>query len=789
MVISLFGEGFMRNSKFSKWLGLSFVFLPLLNIAGVTQASGSGPSYYVRLAKDGQGAEALGLEPRLQLDYGSFTWLELGKNDYEKLAGRKADFSLDPNAAQVRVRGFAFDPLAEGEPTLTKGLQTMGTGAGLRLIQFTGPVQGGWLNKIEASGLRVLQYYPHNTYLVWGSANLNNATEALDFVRWQGEFHPAYKTGPGLDKVAGEIHNLAITFYNDGNTDQVLEEIKALGGGYLRHFAAQPDQAFITAIFSLDASRVAEVANIAQVWAIEYLSPTPGLDDENGAQIVAGNYSGSPAKPFTGFFTWLTNKGIDGSGITWADVDTGLNGTHPDIAGRSPVYVSYPTAGSANTDPDGHGSHTAGAIFGDPRTAFGGTGIQDPNGFYWGLGAAPRAGMVIQNALWSDVWPPTGGWQLLSKDSVINGAMGSSNSWYTGATGAQGYSAAARTHDIMVRDANFDTPTIAEPLIMVFSAGNAGPGSSTMTEPKEAKNLITVGASDNYPRTGASINGLADFSSRGPALDGRLLPNVTAPGVQTASWNGSGVTCGTKVSGSGANYYNYCQGTSMAAPFVSGASALIGQWWGKQGRGTPSPAMTKALLINGASDMVGGNYVSGTIPNNNQGWGRVNLGSVIDNGASWVYHDQDTLFKQTGETRTYRIKVPSTASPVKVSLVWTDAPGAAGASPALVNDLHLKVVSGGNTYRGNVFSGGWSSTGGTDDILNNIENVYIQSPGATLEVTVTAANIAGDGVPYNGYPIDQDFALVCSNCIEVPTPVFCWDCLPNRGGWRAVLGQ
>jgi hypothetical protein len=708
---------------------------------------------------------------------------------YKKLAAGKAALSLESNAAQVWVRGFAFDPLVEGEPTLTKGLQVMGTGAGLRLIQFTGPVQPAWLKKIETSGLRLLQYYPHNTYLVWGSANLNNATEALDFVRWQGEFHPAYKTGPGLDKVAGEIRNLAITFYNDSNTDQVLEEVKALGGGYLRHFAAQPDQAFITAIFSLDASRVAEVARITQVWAIEYLSPTPGLDDEVGAQIVAGNYSVSPPEPSTGFFTWLTNKGIDGSGITWADVDTGLNGTHPDIAGRSPVYVSYPTAGSANTDPDGHGSHTAGAIFGDPRTANGGTGIQDPNGFYWGLGAAPRAGMVIQNALWSDDWPPTGGWQLLSKDSVINGAIGSSNSWYTGASGAQGYSAAARTHDIMVRDANFDTPTIAEPLIMVFSAGNAGPSSSTLTEPEEAKNLITVGASDNYPRTGASINGLADFSSRGPALDGRLLPNVTAPGVETASWNSSDATCGTKVSGAGANYYNYCQGTSMSAPFVSGASALIAQWWSKHGRGTLSPAMTKALLINGASDMVGGNNISSNIPNNDQGWGRVNLGSVIDNGASWVYHDQDTVFTQTGETRIYRVQVPNTASPVKVSLVWTDAPGAVGASPALVNDLNLTVVSDGNTYRGNVFSGGWSIIGGIHDVLNNIENVYIQHPGATLDVMVRADNIVGDGVPYNGYPTDQDFALVCSNCIEIPIPVFCWACLPNRGGWRAVFGQ
>lgn len=750
----------MRNAGL--WKRLSFcVTMALVFSAiavGAAQALEEKQSFFVRMPKTGQRVEALGLQPRLDLDYGSFRWLELSKTDYEKLAGGGADFTLEPEAAQVRVRGFAFNPLVEGEPALPAELRAQPGETGLHLIKLAGPPQDSWLKGLEASGLRILQYYPHYTYLVWGGAVQTNASEALSFTRWQGRFHPAYKFGSGLEQAAGRIQNVAITLFNDGDIKKSLANIEALGGSYLRHFAAQPDNAFVTAVFTLDASRLADVARLATVWSIEYLSPRPGFDDENGAQILSGNYAGSPATPSTGFYAWLTGKGIDGDGITWADVDTGLNGAHPDIAGRTPVYISYEGAGAADEDPDGHGSHTAGAIYGNPR---GGTELTDPGGFYWGMGAAPQAGMVIQNALYGSYWPPIGGWEVLSKDSVTNGAIGSNNSWYTGASGAQGYSAAARTHDFMVRDANFDTAATAEPLIMVFSAGNSGEyGASTITEPKEAKNLISVGSSDNYPRIGSSINGLAYYSSRGPALDGRVLPNVIAPGYQTSSWNGTDAICGSTVPGDGAAYYNYCSGTSMAAPFVSGAAVLIADWWGKQGRGTPSPAMTKALLINGASDMAGGDNVGGNIPNNNQGWGRVNLRNVINTAAAAVYHDQDYTFQNTGESKTYNFQAPNTAAPVKVTLVWTDAPGAVGASPALVNDLNLTVVSGGNTYRGNVFSDGWSTTGGSYDTLNNIENVFIQSPGATVQVTVTAASIAGDGVPYNADTTDQDFALV-----------------------------
>jgi hypothetical protein len=91
-----------------------------------------------------------------------------------------------------------------------------------------------------------------------------------------------------------------------------------------------------------------------------------------------------------------------------------------------------------------------------------------------------------------------------------------------------------------------------------------------------------------------------------------------------------------------------------------------------------------------------------------------------------------------------------------------------GGATALVNNLNLTVVNDGTTYRGNVFSGGWSTTGGSADALNNLENVYIQNPGVSTFITIDAANIAGDAILYQGDATDQSFALVCSNCVAGP---------------------
>ncbi len=712
-----------------------------------------------------------GVTPTWAADYGSFMWLELPVSQLP--LPRLSDAPYEVVELTLGIHNFRFDPL-RGEPAIAPELRSKPMSeTGLYLVQFHGPVADVWLQDLRDAGLRPLQYYPHNTYLVWGAFQATEAVNRAPYVRWSGAFQPAYKLNPTLAAMAGKledakvVENVAITFYNDGDIERTLKALSDLGGEYLQHFAAQPDGAFQTAIFKLPAGRLNEAANLATVWAMDYVAPRPGLDDEVSNQISTGNHTGGV--PFTGYQSWLTNKGVSGAGVIFADVDSGLdtnnNATaHLDIRGRIAAFVDY-TGGAVTTDTDGHGTHTGGIIAGN-----GAMGRTDPNGFLYGQGVAPGAQLVVQNALQGTAWPPAGGWQQLSKDSVLNHAVGSNNSWYTGASGAQGYSAAARTHDFMVRDANFDTATVAEPLIMVFSAGNSGSGASTITEPKEAKNLISVGASENYRPdnplgsgcgASANIEGVVSFSSRGPALDGRLLPNIVAPGSDVASlrsYTGSYSGCGAVVSGQ--PDYVYMSGTSMAAPQVSGGVALITQWWrALKGGANPSPAMAKALLINGATGMT-----SSSIPNNNQGWGRMNLDNVIESGVFSDYYDQDFIFGQTGETwqATYRVADPT--RPVKVTLVWSDAPGAAGANPALVNNLDLVVTAGGNTYLGNVFSGGQSVTGGTADALNNIENVFL--PAGTdgiVEITINASNLAGDGVPYNGDATDQDFALVVYN--------------------------
>lgn len=141
------------------------------------------------------------------------------------------------------------------------------------------------------------------------------------------------------------------------------------------------------------------------------------------------------------------------------------------------------------------------------------------------------------------------------------------------------------------------------------------------------------------------------------------------------------------------------------------------------------------------------------------------------------------------------VGVDDPAKPLKVSLAWSDAPGAVGANPALVNNLDLEVDTDGSTYLGNDFSAGWSTTGGAADTLNNLENVYVASPGAQATIRIRATNIAGDGVPFVGDTTDQDFALICFNCAEEPdftlevTPAILEVCAPSDGVFGVDVGS
>ncbi len=761
--------------------------------AGPTRAD----SRFVRVPMSGRHLLGqLGVTPRYASDYGSYRWLELAETDYQRLAVSGLDYVEDNEAGSVQINRFRFDPLRDGTPPAGAAGEATGTGPGFHLVQFRAPVQAQWLSALEQGGLEPLQYYPANTYLVWGEPTAVARAAHLPFVRWQGPVLPAYKPAQSLDARSGTIANVDVMFYDERQVEATLAAIRKAGGRVLQHYPAQPDRKFFNAIVELPASAIDAVAAIHNVLWLGFQDAHPLLDDEMSDQIQAGNHPGGV--PVTGYLGYLSGLGYDGSGVTWAIIDTGIDYDHPDLSGRIVGGYSFPgacnPAGQPGSDCSGggHGSHVAGIVAGDATNT-----AADADGFRYGLGIAPGAGLYAMNSLSAGAWPPSGGWQEHSKRAVLGNAIGANNSWTTGEGTAHGYQASERTHDLMVRDGNFDTPTVAEPFIEVFSAGNSGPGSGTLTSPKDAKNIITVAASANY-RAG-SIDNIASFSSRGPAVDGRQVPMIAAPGQQIASArNDLGGNCtgsGYDIPGTGnPALYSFCSGTSMASPHVAGAVVLLTEWWRSFNMGsTPSPAMAKALLVNNAVDMAGNTSARW---NNAEGWGRVNVNNIIAPDVAVEYWDQDHLFTAAGQTREITLGVADPTKPVRITLAWTDAAGAPGANPALVNNLDLSVVDGGNTYRGNVFAGGWSTTGGTADNRNNLENVFIQNPtGSALTITVAATTLPGDGVPYNASSTDQDFALVCSNCALAPdftqsvSPADLAVCAPASADYTVNVGS
>ena len=267
--------------------------------------------------------------------------------------------------------------------------------------------------------------------------------------------------------------------------------------------------------------------------------------------------------------------------------------------------------------------------------------------------------------------------------------------------------------------------------------------------------------------TAGNSNQMASWSSRGPVDDTRIKPDVVAPGTWILSaysnlyqqgygdpvnpqngihqWDGWGMPYNSD--------YKYMGGTSMSNPIAAGGVTVIRDYYNKAKGINASAALVKATVINSAVDMAdenndGVNDNDFPIPNVHEGWGRINLANATDGSIQYV-EETPTGGLSTGGSQNFT--VTPTGGPLKVTLVWSDYPSTETASVNLVNNLDLTVTNGSNTYRGNVFSGGWSVTGGTADNRNNVENVYIQSPSGSYTITVNAFNVP------NG---PQKFALV-----------------------------
>ena len=671
----------------------------------------------------------------------------------------------------IQTEAPAFAPAAPLQPLTDRAV------SGLYLIQFTDHLQDDWKTALRSLRVELLQYVPEDAFVAKLDEVSVRQVEALPFIRWVGAYRPEHKLHPALRPAAGfapanDAVSITVLLSPQATPAEMAEARGSLQG---RVQEARPR---FGAVLRGKISR-ARLARLSQSPGVLWMEPGPQIKlfDEIAAEIVAGE--GDPS----GHGTFTQDFDFDGRGVTVAVADSGLhtgdtNTMHPDLFGRVNALFYYGNLENAS-DEHSHGTHVAGIVAGN-----GATGEEDEIQTRYGVGVASGASIVVQRLFdGAGGYEAPSSFEVLTHDAVRAGAEIGSNSWGEDTQGR--YDVSAAEFDALVRDADAEVAGDQQ-YILEFSAGNAGPGPQTIGSPAVAKNVIATGASQNnrfdFFIYAEGQDAMADFSSRGPCEDGRIKPDVVAPGTWIASLR-SPYGDDNNAWGEISENYLYQGGTSQAGPQVSGAAAVFVQYYRQTyAIGTPSPALVKAALINSAVDMFDESGTTPT-PNMDEGWGRVDLTEVILSESVHEYVDQTALLT-TGQTYDRQIIIASTNLPLKITLVYTDVPGFPAAIPALVNDLDLELIApDGRVYRGNQFEQGESVPDAPSfDSINNVEGIYVaEPPPGEYRVRVFARNVAQDA-RRDTPALDQDFALVIAG--EIPPPET-GSVLLNRSSFRA----
>ncbi|APH38601.1 hypothetical protein BHR79_03270 [Methanohalophilus halophilus] len=561
---------------------------------------------------------------------------------------------------------------------------------GYYLVQFKNPILPEWKAQIEKMS-EIHGYIPENAYILHLNEPQINRIKSLPYFKWMGEYKPEYKIDPDLYHLDGQI-TIVISTFDSANLTELKKSLLEMDAIIV---AENSNQIRI----KINGSVIPSIVKFENVAWIEQYNPPVILNDKTG-EIIEVDTVAHP-------------HNLTGAGQVIAIADTGL-GTgnlstlHPDIKGRVDALYDWSDGNPADTN--GHGTHVAGSALGNGSLSA---------GQYKGM--APEAHLFFQ-ACGDDSSslniPPL---HQLFIEAYNNGSRIHSNSW--GSDSVLSYS----TEAVALDNFTWHHPD----MLIIFAAGNDGPYSGTINSPGIAKNALTVGASENY-RSERGIDSddpsdIAGFSSRGPTFDGRIKPDVVAPGTSIYSTASSLVY---------PEDYVYMSGTSMATPITAGSAALIRQYFLNNLSIHPSAALLKAILINGAADL--------GHSSNSQGWGRLNLTNSIDPvfPAHIRVHDNINLSTNTSWTTEYY--VDNSQTPLKATLVWNDYPATTSAGKALVNNLDLVIISPNNShYYGN----------GAPDNVNNVEQIRIDPP----EEGWYTFSVNGTNVPQGS---EQQFAFV-----------------------------
>jgi subtilisin-like proprotein convertase family protein len=752
-------------------------------------------------------------------DYGSFSLWKIPTTPSLNAITRTNAVQAHPEFDQIELRS------GKVSTTRPNAREARTGGPQLWLVQFVGPIKTEWLETLKKAGITPVIYTPNNAYVVWADGSQLDQLNSLvatgnSVVQWAGNYKPEYRLAPSLQNLksalAGQPLTITVQFYTTPSVQTSLKRLTALGGKVIE--ASSQVLNFTDITLEMPSSVVTGLSAWPDVFNIEPWV-APHLRDEAQGQIIAGNITttltGAVVPTSPGYLSWLSANGFSSNPADYPLVDVtddGIdNGTsqplHPDFyelgSKTNPARLIYNQNCTADPLADGqagHGNLNAGIVGGYNNTA--GSPYEDAKGYQYGLGISPfgRLGgtKIFNNTGVYDLSGCGNSLKGVVAASYNAGARITSNSWGSSVAGA--YTADSQAYDAFTRDAS---TTLAgnQQMLHIFAAGNDGSGSTTVGSPGTAKNVLTVGATENVRDDGVqdgcgyiganNADDMATFSSRGPTSDNRTKPDLVAPGThvqgpasQDPTYDGSGV-CGGQNNFNGdpkARYYpNFAQngitqtlytwssGTSHSTPALAGAASLVYNYYGRvldPGQ-TPTPAMLKGLLINGTR-YLNGSETGDTLPSNNQGWGGVDLKNIFDSSNHYCQLiNQSVVLTGTGQAYATTCQIADPSKPVRVTLVWTDAPGTTTGS-SYVNNLDLQVSFNGQTYKGNVFKGAYSTTGGSFDTRNNVENVFLP-PGTTglMGVKVLAANLAADAI--NGGPDpQQDFALIISNADPGP---------------------
>lgn len=657
--------------------------------------------------------------------------------------------------SKITMNGVTFDPLAQAPALAAANLHSAdATDSDYILIQTKEPLSKGMKTELMNMGVEILEYVPDDTYLCHYAGTELEQIRSLSYVAWANVYlqglkvPPSLKSGPVaapagtrnlLELAAAPAGSLRTTpkmvdVVFHANVDPQTVRDKVAEAAHLDSSDLQLTRHKIR--LNVAANRLDTLASIDEVRHVEEVHPMK-LHNDIARRIL--NVEPVP----------VSGSVFEGEGQIVAVCDTGFDkgsttNVHSAFTGRVQKLYALGRANKSN-DPHGHGTHVAGSVLGDGNSTTLGHTVR---------GTAPAARLILQSVL-------DNGGGLGGLPSDLNDLFRTpydnddirihTNSWGS-IVGDGSYNSNSREVDEFVSE--------HPDCVICFSAGNEGVDGNangvidprSITPPGTAKNCITIGATENerpnfilnynqafeFPadpiasdRMANNPDGIVAFSSRGPTADGRIKPDVVAPGSyilsarsRDTSSRGWGLTDD--------NLYFFDGGTSMATPLVAGCVALIREYLAREhDLASPSAALVKAMLINGAQDITG-QYVpseAGGIPNNSEGFGRVDMAATLSDSVQ--FRDEGTAL-DTGEEEVTTFTGGGGAR-LKVTLVWTDRPG-----PNLQNDLDLIVrTADGQERHGNVSPGSTAF-----DRNNNVEQVIWENlPAGNVDVIVRAHRV------------------------------------------------